>query len=123
MFTDHALFPVKFINILNIYEESKKGRNSINLCDHIKEITPRTDGLTRTVMSSPPLFDIIESNIVSRIRLAYTKDLLYVHSSRLELYTAGGELVKFFKYDDWSMALSLAIEAELLEKILNINPL
>lgn len=123
MFTCHALFPVKFINILNTYEESKKGKNSIDLCNHIKEITPRTDGLTRTVMSSPPLFDIIDSNIVSRIRLAYTTDLLYIDKSRLELYTAGGELVRFFKYDDWSVALSLAIEAELLEKILDINPL
>lgn len=124
MNTLHALFPVKILAILKQYERSRSGQECIKLVSHVKGLQLPEDNFTRTLMSSPPLFDVINKEDVRRIRLAYMPDnMLKVYEIQLELYAITGELLEVVKLPNWSMALSLAIEAELLERILNINPL
>lgn len=124
MNTTHALFPVKLLEILNMYEKSKRGKECIHAASNISIVKSPNDGFTRTIMSSPPLFGVINDSAVQRLRLAYKSNTFTnLYETRLELYSADGELLETVKHPKWSMALSLAIETELLERILNINPL
>lgn len=123
MHTLHALFPVKLLAILELFEQSKRGSEVIKVATKIPVVQPPEDGFTRAVMSSPPLFDVINDTAVARIRLAYSTSMLLIYQTRLELYSCDGKLLEVVKHPKWSMALSLAIEAELLERILDINPL
>lgn len=124
MNTLHALFPVKMLAILKHYERSRRGQECIKMVSHVKGLQLPEDDMTRTLMSSPPLFDVINKEGVGRIRLAFIPDsMLHVYKTQLELYAMTGELLEVVTMPNWSMALSLAIEAELLERILDINPL
>lgn len=124
MSTLHALFPVKLLSIIKLFEKSKRGSQQIELSNNIKGIKLPADNRTRAVLSSAPLFNVIQDDEVTRIRLAYYPNIIPgVHQTQLELYTTSGDLLKIIKYPDWSMSLSLAIEAELLERVCNINPL
>lgn len=124
MSTLHALFPVKLLSILNLFVESKRGTQEIYRSSQFTQVQLPEDGRLRSVMSSPPLFDVINDPAVQRIRLAFVRnDMLQVYKTSLEMYSATGELLSSVSMRDWSMILSLAIEAELLERILDVNPL
>lgn len=120
----HALFPVKLFDILQRFEKSKRGQEQLNMSNHLQFLKLPNDDMTRAVMSSPPLFDVLEEPNAARIRLAYYRDnMRYIYETQIELYSSSGDLLEIIKQPEWTMALSLAIEAELLERILDINPL
>lgn len=123
-FTTHALFPVKLLAILDMFINSKRGAECMKQTTHYIQVQQPVDDKLRAVMSSPPLFDVINNNCVGRIRLAFKPDdMLAVYETALELYSVDGELLHVVKNPEWSLPLSLAIEAELLERILDVNPL
>lgn len=123
MNTNHSLFPVKLIRILELFEDSQKGRECIKLTACYTMVDSPEDSKTRAVLSSPQLFQVLNLGGLSRIRLAYHKDMLHIYETSLELYNHSGELLQVITHPEWSMELSLAIETELLERVLNINPL
>lgn len=123
MNTNHSLFPVKLITILELFEKSKRGKESILYAKRCACVGYPEDGLIRAVMSSPQLFQVLNLDRNYRVRLAYTTSMLNVYETKLELYSHNGSLLQIMKHPDWSMELSLAIETELLERFCNINPL
>lgn len=127
MNTNHSLFPVKLIRILELFEGSQKGRECIKRADDCMAVNSPEDNKTRAVLSSPQLFQVLYQALdldeMRRIRLAYHKDMLHIYETSLELYNHSGELLQVITHPEWSMELSLAIETELLERVLNINPL
>jgi len=57
------------------------------------------------------------------ILLAFSSDNFRISKNTyLELYNLEGSLIKAIPHSEWSTTLSLAIETEMLEILLNINP-
>ena len=76
---------MKLLAILNMYQKSKRGAECIAQAKCITVIKSPNDGFIRTVLSSPPLFDVLHDSRVGRIRLAFKPDdMLAVYETKLE---------------------------------------
>lgn len=124
MKTNHSLFPVKLLSILKMFEESENGQSRINMSNHLQFLKLPNDNMTRAVLSSPQMFQVLHLKGQHRLRLAYySDDMRRVYETSLEIYDHAGNPIQVIKHPEWSMELSLAIESELLERVLDINPL
>lgn len=123
----NALFPIKLMNILNLLAKNTKWLNLVNhASDNAAKCEYPFDGRTRTILCSPQVVYMTtkEANTkYYRIRLAYNPECYRVsRNTALELYDANGKMIKTIPHSEWSAELSLALETELLEILLNINP-
>lgn len=123
----NVLFPVKLMSILERLEDNAKWQKQIHYAEnnYTKAHYPK-DGMTRVALMAPQLIHIIPNVLVTpqyfRVRLAYTPDFLRVKYITLEIYDVDGKLLQTVPHSDWNTLLSLAIESEMLEILLNINP-
>lgn len=122
----NALFPIKLISILNALKDNAKWQSQIHYAEHhYNEHYPK-DGRTRVALMAPQLMHVVvkESELsYFRVRLAYSPDNFRISKNTLlELYDVNGKLIKVLPHSEWSTTLSLAIETEMLEILLNINP-
>lgn len=122
----NVLFPVKLMSILNDLKDNAKWQSQIHYAEHnYNEHYPK-DGMTRVALMAPQLMHIIPNVLITpeyfRVRLAYTPDFLRVKYISLEIYDVDGRLLQTVPHSDWNTLLSLAIETEMLEILLNINP-
>lgn len=121
----NVLFPHKLINILNRLEKNTKWKCNIDFAKRYTELY-ENDGMTRVALTSPQLMHIIPDILPAleyfRVRLAYTPDFIRAKYVYLEIYDIDGKLVHRVEHSEWSTLLSLAIESEMLEMLLNINP-
>lgn len=122
----NVLFPVKLMSILEKLKDNAKWQSQIRYAErHYNEHYPK-DGMTRVALMAPQLMHIIPNALVTpqyfRVRLAYTPDFIRVKYITLEIYDVEGKLLQTIPHSDWSTLLSLAIESEMLEALLDINP-
>lgn len=122
----NVLFPVKLMSILEKLEDNAKWQSQIHYAEHnYNEHYPK-DGMTRVALMAPQLMHIIPNVLITpeyfRVRLAYTPDFLRVKYITLEIYDVDGKLLQTVPHSDWNTLLSLSIETEMLEILLNINP-
>lgn len=123
----NVLFPVKLMSILERLEDNAKWQSQIHYAEHscTKAHYPK-DGMTRVALMAPQLMHIIPNVLITpeyfRVRLAYTPDFLRAKYITLEIYDVNGKLLQTLPHSDWNTMLSLAIETEMLEILLNINP-
>ncbi|MET6262586.1 hypothetical protein WID10_28205 [Klebsiella variicola] len=123
----NVLFPVKIMSILNALKDNAKWQSQIHYAEHnYNEHYPK-DGMTRVALMAPQLMHVIPIAITTtpeyfRVRLTYTPDFIRVKYITLEIYDVGGKLLQTVPHSDWNTMLSLAIETEMLEILLDINP-
>nr|DAK05683.1 MAG TPA: hypothetical protein [Caudoviricetes sp.] len=122
----NVLFPVKLMTILEKLEDNAKWQSQIHYAEHnYNEHYPK-DGMTRVALMAPQLMYSIPKVLITpdyfRVRLAYTPNFLRIKYITLEIYDVNGKLLQTVPHSDWGTLLSLAIETEMLEILLNINP-
>ena len=122
----NVLFPVKLMSILERLEDNAKWQSQIHFAEQPTGCQYPKDGRTRVALMSPQLVHVViqESELsYFRVRLAYSPDNFRISKNTLlELYDVNGKLIKVLPHSEWSTTLSLAIETEMLEILLNINP-
>ena len=122
----NVLFPVKLMSILNALKDNAKWQSQIHFAEQHTGCQYPKDGMTRVALMAPQLMHIIPNVLITpeyfRVRLAYTPDFLRAKYITLEIYDVNGKLLQTVPHSDWNTLLSLAIETEMLEILLNINP-
>ena len=123
----NALFPVKLMSILEKLETNEKWQSQIHYAEQHTGCDYPKDGRTRVALMAPQLTYVIRSMIDTseyfRVRLAYSPDNFWISKNTLlEIYDINGKLTKVIAHPEWSTTLSLAMETEMLEILLNINP-
>lgn len=121
----NVLFPVKMVAILNKLSRNKKWIGAINSAKSIACAYPN-DSRTRVILCSPQVIHVLRQELNKdffRVRYSYNEGITEVYQSSIEVYSEHGELMHIINNADWSLALSLAIETEMLEILSNINPL
>ena len=122
----NALFPIKLMSILTALKDNAKWQSQIHFAEQPTGCQYPKDGRTRVALMAPQLMHVVvkESELsYFRVRLAYSPDNFRISKNTLlELYDVNGKLIKVWPHSEWSTTLSLAIETEMLEILLNINP-
>ncbi|UZN24149.1 hypothetical protein [Klebsiella phage pKP-BM327-1.2] len=122
----NVLFPIKLMSILNALKDNAKWQSQIHFAEQHTGCQYPKDGMTRVALMAPQLMHIIPNVLITpeyfRVRLAYTPDFLRVKYITLEIYDVNGKLLQTVPHSDWNTLLSLTIETEMLEILLNINP-
>lgn len=118
------LFAVKLLSIISMLETSDKWSKTLNVfSDQLKS---PDDGLNRHVLCSPTIQHLFQKRgyDFNRYRLALPPTFLHLKMSdvKIEVYSKDGELLEAIFHKDWDFDLSMAIEIELLEILLEINP-
>ena len=122
----NVLFPVKLMSILRELEDNAKWQSQIHFAEQPTGCQYPKDGMTRVALMAPQLMYVIPNVLITpdyfRVRLVYTPDFLRAKYITLEIYDVNGKLLQTVPHSDWNTMLSLAIETEMLEILLNINP-
>lgn len=122
----NVLFPIKLMSILNALKDNAKWQSQIHFAEQPTGCHYQKDGRTRVALMAPQLMHIIPNVLITpeyfRVRLAYTPEFLRAKYITLEIYDVNGKLLQTVPHSDWNTLLSLAIETEMLEILLNINP-
>ena len=121
----NVLFPIKLLSILNSLETNKKWQSQIHYAERNNTDWYPKDGMTRVALMAPQLMHIVPTIVVSdyfRVRLAYNPDFPRAMYTTMEIYDGKGILLKAIPHREWDTLLSLAIESEMLEILLDINP-
>lgn len=122
----NVLFPIKLMSILNALKDNAKWQSQLHFAEHNYNDQYPKDGRTRVALMAPQLMHVVikETELsYFRVRLAYSPDNFRISKNTLlELYDVNGKLIKVLPHSEWSTTLSLAIETEMLEILLNINP-
>lgn len=122
----NVLFPIKLMTILEKLEDNAKWQSQIHFAEQHTSCQYPKDGMTRVALMAPQLMYSIPKVLITpvyfRVRLAYTPNFLRVKYITLEIYDVNGKLLQTVPHSEWNTMLSLAIETEMLEILLNINP-
>lgn len=122
----NVLFPIKLMSILNALKDNAKWQSQLHFAEHNYNDQYPKDGKIRVALMAPQLMHVVikETELsYFRVRLAYSPDNFRISKNTfLELYDVNGKLIKVLLHSEWSTTLSLAIETEMLEILLNINP-
>lgn len=122
----NVLFPIKLMSILERLEDNAKWQSQIHFAEQPTGCQYPKDGRTRVALMAPQLMHVVikETGLsYFRMRLAYSPDNFRISKNTLlELYDVNGKLIKVLPHSEWSTTLSLAIETEMLEILLDINP-
>ena len=122
----NALFPIKLMSILEKLENNAKWQSQIHFAEQPTGCQYPKDSRTRVALMSPQVMHVVvkETELsYFRVRLAYSPDNFRINKNTLlEFYDINGKLIKVVLHSEWSTLLSLAIETEMLEILLNINP-
>lgn len=121
----NALFPTKLFVILGILENCSKW---IHAQRATKDIPCEYPDLVRTrVLLCSPQVLVAVRNITKedyiRVRFAYINKFSELRKASVEVYASNGKLLCSLEQQSWSFELSLAVETEMLEMLLNINPM
>lgn len=122
----NVLFPIKLMSILEKLENNAKWQSQIHFAEQPTGCQYPKDGRTRVALMSPQVMHVVvkETELsYFRVRLAYSPDNFRISKNTLlEFYDVNGKLITVLPHSEWSTTLSLAIETEMLEILLNINP-
>lgn len=122
----NVLFPVKLMAILEELKDNAKWQSQIHFAAHNYNVQYPKDGMTRVALMAPQVMHVIPTVFLVpnyfRVRLAYTPEFLRVKYITLEIYDVNGKLLQSLPHNEWNTLLSLAIESEMLEILLDINP-
>lgn len=122
----NVLFPVKLMTILERLEDNAKWQSQLHFAEYNYNEQYPKDGRTRVALMSPQLMHVVvkETGLgYFRVRLAYSpNNFMISRNTLLEFYDVNGKMITVIPHSEWSTTLSLAIETEMLEILLNINP-
>lgn len=118
------LFVVKFLSILSMLDKSDKWSKTLNVfSDQLKS---PADELNRHILCSPTIQHLFKQrgHEFNRYRLVLPDTFFNMRTSdvKIEVYSKDGDLQEEIYYKDWDFELSMAVEVELLEILLDINP-
>lgn len=118
------LFAVKLLTIMCMLEESEKWSKTLNVFS--EQLKNPDDGLNRHILCSPTVQHLFKKRgyNFNRYRLALPPKAPHTTMShvKIEVYSKDGDLLEEIFHKDWDFELSMAVEVELLEILLNINP-
>lgn len=118
------LFAVKLLTIMCMLEESEKWSKTLNVFS--EQLKTPDDGLNRHILCSPTVQHLFKKRgyEFNRYRLVLPDTFFNMRMSdvKIEVYSKDGDLQEEIFYEDWDFELSMAVEVELLEILLNINP-
>lgn len=118
------LFVVKFLSILSLLDKNDKWSKTLNVfSDQLKS---PSDDLNRHLLCSPTIQHLFKKRgyEFNRYRLVLSDTFFNMRMTdvKIEVYSKDGDLQEEIFYEDWDFELSMAVEVELLEILLNINP-
>lgn len=125
----NSLFPVKFADILLSLEKNKKWQKTLDVFSELLKYPD--ENYNRHIICSPTVKIALNNKGYnpkhSRYRLAIPKEydfaLKQAVNTRVEVYSVDGDFITSIHQKEWDFELSMALEIELLETLLNINPL